>query len=464
MSKFLRFGNSGNSKTKSSNLKSANFSSQFPEINSSVIAYSEVIKNSVETKSKGTQTIKCGPEDYAVIIKQASRHALAKNRHNNNNDYDCKNRICCSFDYCQLNHCKYSRLNKQSNKCRYGPAIHLPITTQSDCILCNTETNKINSNRHDFTNNNYWSKPNQQFYRQLNGSHKFDNTVKQNERLANYNSVDKRATSPLYIGTNALRDQSNETPEENMKSYQTSRNLFSPQTSRLNNSTNIIEKPKNKSHLINTSFDSQNPIKESSFKLTQNHSSNATQSLENSPTNTSNHDFTVDNSVNVKIEIGSSATSRLTKIGDKTDDSMAQTYQNNNKSSATTYIRSNSIIKPGSEQHMESQSTDPLLTSATTVTTTMTLPNVYNNNYNSKTNWVQSPTDAAEIVKSLKLCNEENNTSKLSNKQNNLLSDLRINSIPHLSPIRQKVAKAKAEFFNSTCPQTPMVSNLLIEK
>jgi hypothetical protein len=275
--------------------------------------------------------------------------------------------------------------------------------------------------------------------------------MKQNERLAhyNYNSVDKRATSPLYIRTNALRDQSNETPEENMKSYQTSRNVLSPQTSRLNNSTNIIERPKNKSHLINTSFDSQNPIKESSFKFTQNHSSNATQSLEKSP---SNHDFTVDNSVNVKIEIGSSATSRLTKIDDKTDDSMAQTYQNNSKSSASTYIHSNSIIKPASEQHMESQLTDPLLTSATTVTTTMTLPNVYNN-------WVQSPTE-----KSLKLCNEENNTSKLSNKQNNLLSDLRINSIPHLSPIRQKVAKAKAEFFNSTCPQTPMVSNLLIEK
>ena len=492
MSKFLRLGTSGNlSKSKSCQSKSAHFSSQFPESNSAVIAFN----HEIQTKTIGTQTVKCGPEDYTtVIIKQASRHALAKSgsHRTNNNDSEHKSRCRC-LDR-ESNNDKHSKHNKTSNKHKNGnkleltaaPITHIsPITTIpisipiSECILCNEETQRMLSNGEDFTNNNnYWSKPNHHFFRQINGSHNFDYSMKQTEGLG-HNLVNQRTGGlPLYMRSSFKEQRMDETPEDKVQSphnnyqrSQTAKNVMSPQPTRLNNSAGLIERANpnpnpNKTQLFNTSLDSQKRSENKSINR------NSNQSNDNINNNNNNHLY-VDSSLNVKIEIGSTATTKIDetsaeKCHKKLNDCI--TNRSNTKISANIHS-SNSITK--SEDILESETSDkqPILTSATTVTTSMSFPNGFHNNYNNmngynkNTEWVQLPTDVTNGVKSLKICNEDNERSNLSNKQNNLLSEIKINSMPHLSPIRQKVAKAKAEFFNSTGPQTPsLVTNLLIEK
>ncbi|CAG2102617.1 unnamed protein product [Medioppia subpectinata] len=502
LSKFLRLGTSGGNVTKPKAFasKSANFSAQFPEMNGAIVAYNS---DTTRMKSTATQTVKCGPEDYAtVIIKQASRHALAKNGSHSQKhakDNDCRNTRCHCFDRELTNgkHCvSTSRASKSLNKCKYGNKLELsstpstaiapisPISTPIDeCLLCNCNCNpeiqKIDSNRQDLTNNNnYWSKTNHQFLKQYNGLNGFDykKTKPTNDGLSS-NCDQRTTTSPHYMRS-SFREQKavDIVPEENLKGYPihpTPKYTASAHTTtRLNNSMNLNERPKedNKSQLFNTCLDSQNDCQN---KFTQNFPSNQNQYNDNMYNNSN---YCVDNSVNVRLEIGSTAT---TKIEDQTSDQtrsdtnrVTQSHRNTTKIVSSTNIHSRLAT-----DEIQMDAKHPILTSATTVTTTMTLPNVYtNNNHNNIINdnditfdnkildWIQTPNDAANGIKSMKLSNHDKSHAKsnLLNKQNNLLSEIKINSIPHLSPIRQKVAKAKAEFFNSAGPQSPVpVTNLL---
>lgn len=555
LSKFLRLGTSGSpTKSKSSQSKSVHFSSQFPEINSAVIAFDDVIA----TKSVATQTVKCGPEECTtVIIKQASRHALAKNAshsRSNNCDSEQKNNRCrCSAR--EITNGKQSKHNKSPNKHKYSnrqeastPPVHhmqavpisgitgisgfsaVPIAVPiSECLICNPET-KAFPNRHNLTNNNnnYWSKPNQHFFRPLTASHKSDYYSRQSDHFDH--GFDKRsaATGLLYIGNgmtainglNGLngvngitgvgngtvgptvatqssqlnQQKANEAPKDRVKSshnlhshhnhqnhhnfdgHQTAKNfdghVLSALPTRLNNSCLSEKANDHKTRAINRSLDSQ---KEQTNRITQNISSIIQNQSNDSNINSG---LFVDSSVNVKIEFGSTA-----KVNDISDQKCRNQEEcvpmseqtkfgfNENTKISTNIHSSNSISR--NEEQTESGN-NPILTSATTVTTSMSLPNGHSNGnhsntngYNNKSDWIPLPTEVTNGIKGLKICNEDNEKSNLSAKQNNLLSDMKINSIPHLSPIRQKVAKAKAEFFNSTGPQSPMsplVTNLLIDK
>ena len=476
----------------------------------------------IATKSTGTQTVKCGPEECTtVIFKQASRHALAKNasHRSSNCDSEQKNSRCrCSTR--EITNGKQSKHNKSANKQKNGcrpeastPPVHhmqavpisaVPITVPiSECLICNAQT-KAFPNRHDLTNNNYWSKANQHFFRQLNGSQRFDYIDKHTDPFDQ--AFDRRAAGLLYIGNGSLgtyakEQKANEAPKDRVKSnhnshqnyqnhqnhhnfdgHQTTKNVLSALPTRLNNSCLTERAKDHKTPTINGSLDSK---KEKTNKITHNFSS-IVQNHQND--SNFNNGLYVDSSFNVKIEIGSS-----TKLDDTSDEKCQNTeeripineptklgFNENNTKISTNIHSSNSISK--NEEQMDS-SKHPILTSATTVTTSMSLPNGYNgynsnnynntNGYNKRSDWVQLSPDVTNGIKSLKICNEDNEKSNLSSKQNNLLSDIKINSIPHLSPIRQKVAKAKAEFFNSTGahPQSPMspmnsplVTNLLIDK
>lgn len=85
LSKLLKFGQpntaNGTNQVKS---RSACFGSQFPEVNSSSSAVVPLYKSGQRTESVSvaTQTVKCGSEDTMVtlIMKQAGRHALARSR------------------------------------------------------------------------------------------------------------------------------------------------------------------------------------------------------------------------------------------------------------------------------------------------------------------------------------------------------------------------------------------------
>ncbi|CAG2178681.1 unnamed protein product, partial [Oppiella nova] len=506
LSKFLRLGTSGGNVSKAKPLasKSANFSAQFPEMNGAIVAYNDT----THTKSTATQTVKCGPEDYAtVIIKQASRHALAKSgsqtqsqsqsQKHNNKDNDCRNIRCHCMDRELTNgtNGKHSRVNKSLQKCKYANKLETQspttpiasITAMSpmnaitgistpidECLLCNCnpETHKIDSNRQDLTNNNYWSKANQQFLRQFNGSNGFDykKTIKPNDGLSS-NCDHRTTTSPLYMRSSSFREHkaADEVPEDRSKSYPmhpTPKFTASPHTTttRFNNSMNLIERPKdnrdNKSQLLNTRLDSHNDCQN---KFTQNFPSNPRQCNDNNIYNHNN--YCVDNSLNVRLEIGSTATTNI-ENGDHTGDD----HTDDHTVTQTTHANATKIVNSINTNIHSTVATDdqmdpkhPILSSATTVTTTMTLPNIYSTNDNNNditfdTNildWIHTPDDAAARLKDMKLCNEDNRRSNhLMNKQNNVLSDIKINSVPHLSPIRQRVAKAKAEFFNSVGPKT----------
>lgn len=92
MSKLLKFGQSnGHAKARSSlsssstsSIKYANFGAQFPEKSDNktiTLISGDGNKTVVEMQSRATQTVKSGPEEIVkVIMKQAGKHALVRNR------------------------------------------------------------------------------------------------------------------------------------------------------------------------------------------------------------------------------------------------------------------------------------------------------------------------------------------------------------------------------------------------
>lgn len=522
LSKLLRLGTNG--KTKANNNKCVNFSSQFPE--------GDIIKSN---ETKATQTIKCGIENQniaALIIKQASKHALIKYRQNNGDYMLRNNKVCCCFvDQCNncncdcISTCKNSRHTKPtsstSNKYKRVP--------QGECY-CNICCCNICMNT-NYVNDCCGCNRPISYHRESSGSHRCNFQYKDAKQLEYYNYNNNQdivhqkriiPSSNHYVTTKPfmMNDSSklsstfdkklslyNHENDKNSHQYQDEPFTYHQKSLSNCNGINVIEKNKIMSQIeptistaatatataavsssLSSSLSHNQFIKEKQFNtnIIQEHPLPDSNHVILHPKNTqtANNKFVVDNSVNVKIEIGSS-TNINTMTTTSIDDDLATSstsvttttettsenhlYDYNKLSSPTSAMLNSFPILNNRETKATTQEfpqiNKPSFLTSATVTTSMTIPNGTSNiNGNGILHY--------DHVKNIGSNNQQENNTVMQqpinkigmNKQNcKYKNQIQIDSIPHLSPIRQKVAKAKAEFFNSACPQSILTNNNLLE-